>query len=29
MDNWNRVWSVLEEGGKSMDIRWYVTVFSL
>jgi len=25
MDDWNRVLSTLKEGGKSVDIRWYVT----
>ena len=22
--DWNRVWSMLEEGGKSVDVKWYV-----
>ena len=26
MDDWNRVWSTLEENGKSADVRLYVTV---
>jgi len=27
--NWNRVWSTLEEDGKSIDIRWYVIIIAL
>ena len=26
MDDWNEVWSTLEEGGKSADVGWYVTM---
>ena len=24
MDNWNGVWSALEKGGNSADVRWYI-----
>ena len=25
VNDWNRVWSILEKGEKSVDIKWYVT----
>ena len=25
-NDWNRVWSILEEDRKSVNVRWYVTV---
>ena len=25
INDWNGVWSILEDNGKSVDIRWYVT----
>lgn len=27
--NWNEVWFILEEGGKSVDVGWYVTTSKL
>jgi len=26
IDDWNRVWSSLEENGKSADVKWYIIV---
>jgi len=27
--NWNEVWSILEEGGKSVDVRWFLSVIAV